>query len=92
MRRQWTGLALLTAALLVFSGCKKDAFLRPPKPPEQLVAPPVEEVRFTLPPEYPKNVLNEDKLKKPNEGKDSGNPSAMPHNGMNQPGGPGMGY
>ena len=45
MRRQWTGLVLLTAALLVFAGCKKEPYLRPPKPPEQLVAPPVEEAR-----------------------------------------------
>jgi hypothetical protein len=92
MRRQWTGLGLLTAALLVFAGCKKEPYLRPPKPPEQLVTPPIEEVRFTQPPEYPKNTLNEDRLKKPNNGKDAGDPNAMPHNGVNRPGGPGSAF
>jgi hypothetical protein len=89
MRRRWTGFGILTAALLVFTGCKKEPYLRPPKPPETLVAPPVEEARFSQPPEYPKNVLNEDKLKKPTGDKDSGAPGGLPKGGMSKPGGPG---
>jgi hypothetical protein len=92
MRRQWTGLVLLTAALFILAGCKKDPYLRPPKAPEQLVAPPVEEARYTLPPEYPKSVLNEDRIKKPGSDKDAGGPGAMPHNNVNRPGGPTPSY
>jgi hypothetical protein len=89
MRRQGTGIGLLTASLLAFVGCHSEPYLRPPKPPEALVAPPIEEVRFSQPPEYPKNLLNEDHIKKPNgAGKDAGDPNSMPHNGMNRPGGP----
>jgi hypothetical protein len=88
MRRRGTGLGLLTATLLAFTGCHKEAYLRPPKPPEQLIAPPVEEARFSQPPEFPKNVLNEDHIKKPNGDKDSGDPGSMPRGGMSRPGGP----
>jgi hypothetical protein len=88
MRRRGTGLGLLTAALVIFAGCQKDPFLRPPKPPDQLIAPPVEEARYSQPPEYPKNVLNEDRIKKPGGDKDAGGPGTMPRGGMNRPGGP----
>jgi hypothetical protein len=76
--------------VVAFAGCKKDPYLRPPKPTEQLIAPPVEDARFSQPPDYPKNVLNEDKLKKPGSDKDTGPPGAMPK-GMTRPGGPGGG-
>jgi hypothetical protein len=83
---------LLTAALIAFAGCQKEAYLRPPKPPETLVAPPVEDVRFSQPPEYPKNLLNEDRIKKPNSAKDSGAPGNMPHAGPTMSGGPSSPY
>jgi hypothetical protein len=92
MQRQGTVSGLLLASLIAFAGCQTQPFLRPPKPPEQLVAPPVEDGRFSQPPEYPKNVLNEDRIKRPNSEKDNGDPSAMPRGGMSRPGGPGAGY
>jgi hypothetical protein len=93
MRRRGKGLGLLTASLLALTGCQKEAFLRPPKPPEQLIAPPTDDVRFSQPPEFPKNVLNEDRIKKPNSEKDSGAPGTMPHGGaMGRPGGPDTTY
>jgi hypothetical protein len=90
MRRRRMGIGLLTAVLVAFAGCKKEPYLRPPKPPEQLIAPPVEDARFSQPPDFPKNVMNEDKLKKPaGADKDAGAPGSMPHGGMSRPGGPG---
>jgi hypothetical protein len=85
------GIGLLTAAVITFAGCKKDPYLRPPKAPEQLIAPPVEDPRFSQPPDYPKSVLNEDKLKKPGSDRDTGAPGTMPKGGMTRPGGPGGG-
>ena len=92
MQRQGTALRLVLAAMITFAGCQTQPFLRPPKPPEQLVAPPVEDARFSQPPEYPKNVLNEDRIKKPNGEKDNGDPNAMPRGGLNRAGGPGSPY
>jgi hypothetical protein len=83
------GMGVLTAALLALTGCQKDAYLRPPKPPEVLMAPPAEELRFSQPPEYPKSVLNEDRIKKPTGSDKEGTPGSMPRGGMTQPGGPG---
>jgi hypothetical protein len=91
MRRR-LGIGLLTAAVLAFAGCKKDPYLRPPKPPEQLIASPVDDARFSQPPDFPKNVMNEDKIKRPNADKDTGAPGTMPHGGMSRPGGPSGGY
>jgi hypothetical protein len=92
MRLQGTGLVLLTATLLALTGCQKDSFIRPPKPPEQLISPPADEARFSQPPDFPKNVLNEDRIRKPNSDKDSGDPGNMPKGGLNRPGGPGSPY
>lgn len=92
MQRQGTGLGLLLAALIAFAGCQTQPYLRPPKPPEQLVAPPAEDVRYSQPPDYPKSVLNEDRIRKPNGDKDNGDPSAMPRGGMSKSGGPGSSY
>jgi hypothetical protein len=78
--------------LIAFAGCRTEPFLRPPKAPEQLVAPPADDARFSSPPDYPKSVLNEDRIRKPNGDKDAGDPSAMPHGGMNKGGGPGSSY
>jgi hypothetical protein len=91
MRKWGTGIGLL-AALIAVTGCKKEPYLRPPKPPEQLLTPPVEDARFSQPPEYPKNVLNEDKIRKPTgTDKDAGTPGSVPK-GIQRPGGPGGSY
>jgi hypothetical protein len=82
----------MVALVLAFAGCRTEPYLRPPKPPETLVAPPVEEARFSQPPEYPKSVLNEDRIKKPNSDKDQGAPGTMPRGGMSRPGGPSSTY
>ncbi len=86
MLRWGKAFGLLSATLLALAGCKTQPFIRPPKPPEQLIAPPIEEARFSQPPEYPKYTLNEDKIKKPagvNKDKEQGlgSPGGMPRPG-----------
>lgn len=90
MRKQGTGFGLLTAALLTLVGCHAEPFVRPPKPVEELRDPPVEDARFSQPPNYPKGVLNEDKIRKPE--KDIATPGGLPRGSQGRPGGPGGGY
>ena len=79
MRRWGTGFGLLAVTLFALTGCKKEPYLRPPKPPEQLLTPPAEEARFSQPPDYPKNVLNEDRIRKPTGAdKDANTPGSLP--------------
>jgi hypothetical protein len=61
MRRTWRGLAFVGLALLGLGGCKSSQEqLKPPKVPEEYVAPP-DEKRYSLPQEYPKGTLNQDR-------------------------------
>ncbi len=61
MRRMGQGLGLLIVTIFVLSGCKStQQQLKPPKPPEQFVAPP-DEKRYSEPMEFPKDSLNQDK-------------------------------
>jgi hypothetical protein len=65
MRRLWDGLRLLPAVLAGLAGCATPDITRPPKPPEEYGPPPVEEARFSMPPQYPKETLNQDAIPKP---------------------------
>lgn len=82
-RRFWSGLGLLFTALAGLTGCSWNGpQMRPPKQPDEIVVPPAEDLRFSQPPDFPKNTLNNDNLIRP---KDNGSP------GLNGPGGPGGG-
>jgi hypothetical protein len=61
MRRTRRGLALLVLALLGLSGCKSaQEHIKPPKIPEECVAPPDID-KYNKPIEYPKDSLNVDR-------------------------------
>jgi hypothetical protein len=63
--RLWGTIGL---ALSVLAGChwtSPNQTLRPPKHPEEYTVPPEEDLRFSQPPEYPKDVLNKDNLIQP---------------------------
>jgi hypothetical protein len=62
MRKLWCMTGLL-GAMLWMAGCKNEALLRPPKNPEVFNLPP-DDPRYTGPPEYPKDTLNQDPLAK----------------------------
>ena len=86
MRRVWGGLSWMLATLLSAAGCgTKDYTMRPPKHPEEIILPPEEDRKYSLPPEYPKETLNQDDTRKP------GAPTGL--NGMpgGGPGGRGSG-
>jgi hypothetical protein len=100
-RRCWQGFGLVVTALVGLAGCSSpNAQLRPPKPPEEYVVPPEEDLRFSQPPEYPKELLNKDNLIQPkNSTGGPGNPGgANGPNGLSVPGAarsgstPGRGY
>jgi hypothetical protein len=90
MRRLWGGLSWLLATLLGVAGCgTKEVTLRPPKHPEEITVPPQQDDKFSNPPEYPKESLNQD------EGRKSSGPNglnSMPNaGGRGGMGGGGMG-
>jgi len=64
MRRTREALGLLLAALISTVGCtSSDAHLKPPKHPEEYNVPP-DDLRYSKPPEFPKEVMDEDLLTK----------------------------
>jgi hypothetical protein len=67
-RRLRGSLGLLLAALVGLVGCTPpNNQLRPPKRPEEYVVPPEEDLRFSTPPDYPKDLLNKDNLIRPKD-------------------------
>jgi hypothetical protein len=67
-RQLGRSIGLVLATLLGLVGCHSNYnSLRPPKPPEDYTPPPKEDLRFSLPVEYPKNSLNSDNLIRPKD-------------------------
>jgi hypothetical protein len=64
------GLVVTAAALFGLAGCGRQEYIQPPKPPEQCVAPPADDPRFTNPPRYPNKLLNQDSMIKPQDDED----------------------
>ncbi len=61
MRRLWDGLGLLLATALGMAGCAApDITLRPPKHPEEITVPPLEDTKYSNPPKYPEGTLNQE--------------------------------
>jgi hypothetical protein len=58
MRRTRDGFFVLAAALLTLGGCSNDAHLKPPRPEQTYNLPPIDDPRFSRPPQYPESVLN----------------------------------
>ena len=89
MRRTREALGLLLAALIGSVGCTtSDAHLKPPKHPEEYNVPP-DELRFSRPPEFPREVMDEDLLTK--KAKDAKGPDGQGRFGAGGMGGAGGG-
>jgi hypothetical protein len=90
MRRTWAGVPCLGLALIALAGCYSTPQnrMRPPPHEEQYVLPP-DDKRFSQPPQYPKEYLNQDKIRKDDDDK-AGAPGGM-HSGpkMGMGAGPG---
>jgi hypothetical protein len=65
MRRVPAGIRWFGAALLGLAGCySQQPNLKPPPHPEEFILPPSDEARFSSYIQYPKELLNNDTLKK----------------------------
>ena len=66
MRTWWQGVCWLTAGLLAVAGCVSTPRPKIQKPAhvETFTLPPSDDSRFSAPPSYPKDVLNQDLSKK----------------------------
>jgi hypothetical protein len=90
MHRRWDALVVVALALLGTSGCHStDNIRKPPKHPDELTVPPMEDTRFSLPPQYPENKLNQDDIPRPNKGGIQGMPGGPGGMGGVGPGGMG---
>jgi hypothetical protein len=97
MRKLCSGLGLLFAmAMMVGCGNKPDflrgrpEILRPQKNPEEYNTPSSTDPRYNLPPETPKEVLNQDNLKgRPGDPSNTGTPGGFKGPG-GRIGGPGQ--
>jgi hypothetical protein len=74
MRVPWSGLGV---ALVCLCGCwtTDSNNMKPPPPPPAYVLPPSDDPRFSAPPAFPQNTLN-DGLKRPPQ--DPGQPGGAP--------------
>jgi hypothetical protein len=62
MWRMSKGLVVTATALLGLVGCHKAEYVPPPRPKEVFAPPPVDDPRFSSPPNYPAALLNQDTL------------------------------
>lgn len=74
--------------LMALLGCLSTDHQKPLPPQEEFKVPPLEDKRFSQPVQYPKNLLNNEPLKKATLTKDGKNPSSFKQGGAG-PGGPG---
>jgi hypothetical protein len=82
-RRLWQGLRVVLALVATLGGCSsRDIALKPPKHHEEIVVPPVEEAKFSKPPQYPAEVLNQDAMAKTGPNGVNGMPNMSAMNGM----------
>jgi hypothetical protein len=84
-------MAGLVTGLLLLAGCNNDNHLRPPPRPVEYVLPPTDDPKFNGPPTYPKNMLNQDYIKKDKERDDNG-PNGTSPKGPPRMGSGGGGY
>lgn len=91
MRRPWRGLRLLLALAGAAVGCSsRDIALKPPKHAEEIAVPPLEDGKFSKPPEYPAGSLNQSDTAQGGGRGGRGGPGGMPNMGaMNGMGGMG---
>ncbi|MFO0878278.1 MAG: hypothetical protein U0840_13080 [Gemmataceae bacterium] len=90
MRRIRDLMGLLVLAGVTMAGCETNRDqIRPPKPPEEYNAPPVNDNRYTSYPEFPRDVMEQDPLLKRAAKDASKTPGLMKQGGMSGPGGVG---
>ncbi len=82
---------LLAAVLLGLGGCvTSDNQVRPPPRPEEYNSPPVDDVRYTSPPQFPKDTLNKGLIRQQDD-LNQGGPGGPGNPGGARMGRPGMG-
>jgi hypothetical protein len=87
MRRSWRGLKLMLVIAVTAVGCSsRDIAMKPPKHPEEIAVPPVEDGKFSKPPQYPDGTLNQGD---PTRAQNGGAPNLNAMNGMGSRGGMG---
>jgi hypothetical protein len=64
MRRRRVGLGLLSATLLTLAGCQTPNTTIKPPLHEEYTLPPADDSRFSSPPNYPKEAIDNNPLKK----------------------------
>jgi hypothetical protein len=89
MRGNWLKLGLFGVAYLGLAGClTPDAPPKPVLPPEEVRLPPADDPRFSQPPTFPKETLNQGLISKDrNKDKEDGIPSNFRGPGRGGPGG-----
>jgi hypothetical protein len=75
----WDGLGLLAAAVLGLAGCTTDNLVKLRKHPDEYNVPPADDLRYSQPPQYAKELLNRDVIVKPEkDGQGPGGPQGGP--------------
>jgi len=81
----------MLAIIAMAVGCSsRDIAMKPPKHPEEIAVPPVEDGKFSKPPQYPEDTLNQGDPTRAQNGRNG--PGGGPNlNAMNMGGRGGMG-
>ena len=83
MLRIGTGLAGLSAALMLAArGCKNDQYVKPPPVEHQYNLPPVTDLGYSSPPQYPDDTLNKKNKENLDDLFKQGKPKADPTGGL----------
>jgi hypothetical protein len=72
MHTIWYRFGLLAATAFVLAGCATSDPTKVPKHKEEYTLPPGEDARFSQPPAYPKDVLNQDRTPSGDTGQGKG--------------------
>lgn len=64
----------MAAALLALCGCANDSHIKPPKIEHEYVLPPPNDSRFSNPPQFPSNSLNQGPKKPSGDSSPAGAP------------------
>jgi hypothetical protein len=61
MHSVWYRFGLLAATVYILAGCASSDPHKAPKHPEEFTVPPSEDARYSQPPTFPKDAMNQDR-------------------------------